>query len=173
MKMLKSTGPETDPWGTPLFTGLCLHIMPFTTILVLWPSNQFLIHWTCTSPGRWHWPPSLCPPLTSLHLRRPLDWSGITFPWWSQAGCLGSPAHPLCALTYLLGGSVPWSSHRHRSKAHWPVVSWVLLPPLGFYSDGSPHVKSSLHRVSSVLLSHGNYTTKVTEAPTWRVLITL
>ena len=35
----------------------------------------------CRSPGRWHHLPSLNSPVLSLHHRRPLDWSGVTFPW--------------------------------------------------------------------------------------------
>ena len=46
MKMLKSTSPKTDPWGTPLVTGLYLNIEPLITTLCLLLSNQFLIHWT-------------------------------------------------------------------------------------------------------------------------------
>jgi len=33
MKMLKSTGPKTDPWGTPLVTSLHLDIEPSVTTL--------------------------------------------------------------------------------------------------------------------------------------------
>jgi len=33
----------------------------------------------CTSTGRWHQLPSLCPPVPSFHHRWPLDWLGMTF----------------------------------------------------------------------------------------------
>ena len=32
--MLKSTGPKTDPWRTPLITSFYLDIEPFTTLTV-------------------------------------------------------------------------------------------------------------------------------------------
>jgi len=44
MKMLKSTSPKTDPWGTPLMTSLHLDTQPLTATLWLQPSNQFFIH---------------------------------------------------------------------------------------------------------------------------------
>jgi len=34
--MLKSTGPSTDPWGTPLVTDLHLDIEPLNTALRVW-----------------------------------------------------------------------------------------------------------------------------------------
>ena len=67
---------------------------------------------------------SLCPPMLSLHRRRPPHWSSMMFPWWSHAGCFRSLAHSSCALTCLPGGSLP----RHRGEARWPVVFWVFLP---------------------------------------------
>ena len=78
--MLKSTGPKTDHWGTPLTTVLCLDVVPYNTILCLWPSNQSLIHRIahpsnpylshlvlqvrhpqCRAEGQ-EWPPSTCWP---------------------------------------------------------------------------------------------------------------
>jgi len=44
IKMLKSIGPKTDPWGTLLVTGLHLDREPLITTLCLRPFNQFLVH---------------------------------------------------------------------------------------------------------------------------------
>ncbi|KAK4814241.1 LOW QUALITY PROTEIN: hypothetical protein QYF61_012737 [Mycteria americana] len=44
MKILNSTGPSTDPCGTPPITDLHLDIEPLTATLWMLPSNQFLIH---------------------------------------------------------------------------------------------------------------------------------
>ena len=44
IKMLKSTHPKTDPWGTPLITSFHLDIEPLITTLCLQPFNQFFIH---------------------------------------------------------------------------------------------------------------------------------
>lgn len=44
MKMLKSTSPSTDPWGTPLLTDL--HPDTEALVTILWVQSQFLIHWT-------------------------------------------------------------------------------------------------------------------------------
>ena len=44
IKMLKSTGPRTDPWGTALMTVLHLDTESLTTTLWLWSSNQLFIH---------------------------------------------------------------------------------------------------------------------------------
>ena len=46
MKKLNSTGPSTDPWGTPLVTGVHLDIELLTTTLCQRLSNQFLSHRT-------------------------------------------------------------------------------------------------------------------------------
>ncbi|KAF1478525.1 Cilia- and flagella-associated protein 99, partial [Pygoscelis antarcticus] len=46
MKILNSTGPNTDPCRTPLVTNLHLDIEPLTTTLWMRPSNQFLTHRT-------------------------------------------------------------------------------------------------------------------------------
>ena len=43
IKMLKHTGPKTDPWAS-LVTGLHLDIKPVSTTLWLQSSNQFIIH---------------------------------------------------------------------------------------------------------------------------------
>lgn len=43
-----STGPWMDPWGRALVNGLYLDtepLAPLATILWLWPSSQFFIHW--------------------------------------------------------------------------------------------------------------------------------
>lgn len=45
IKMLKSTGLKTAPWGTLFITSLHLDIEPLTTALWLQPSEQFFIHW--------------------------------------------------------------------------------------------------------------------------------
>ena len=44
MKLLKNTDPKTNPWGTPLVTGLHPDKEPLITTLWLHPANQFLIH---------------------------------------------------------------------------------------------------------------------------------
>lgn len=44
-KILSNTGPNTDPWGTPLITSHHLDTEPWTTTLWVWPSGPFLIHW--------------------------------------------------------------------------------------------------------------------------------
>ena len=41
IKTLKKTGPNTEPWGTPLVTSYQLGLAPFTTTLWAWPSSQF------------------------------------------------------------------------------------------------------------------------------------
>ncbi|KAK4819900.1 hypothetical protein QYF61_014635 [Mycteria americana] len=41
IKILNKTGPNTDPWGTPLVTGRQLELTPFTTTLWARPSSQF------------------------------------------------------------------------------------------------------------------------------------
>ena len=46
MKVLKSSSPKTDPWGTPLLTGLHPDTEPLITTLWLHPASQFLIHQT-------------------------------------------------------------------------------------------------------------------------------
>jgi len=51
IKMLKTTGPKTVPWGTPLVIGVHLDIEPLTTTVWLWVSNQFLIHWIVYPPN--------------------------------------------------------------------------------------------------------------------------
>ena len=43
MKILNSTGPSMDLWGTPLVTSAHLNIEPLTTTFWLQPSNQFLL----------------------------------------------------------------------------------------------------------------------------------
>lgn len=43
MKILKSTTPKTNLWGTPLMSSLHLAIQPLTTTPWLWPSNQ--LYW--------------------------------------------------------------------------------------------------------------------------------
>ena len=60
MKILTSTGPSNDPWGTPLVTSLHLDIAPLTTSLWMQPSKQFPIHWT-VHPSN--------PPLSDLERR--------------------------------------------------------------------------------------------------------
>ena len=45
LKILKSTGPSTDSWRSPIITSLHLDIEPLTTALWLQPSEQFFIHW--------------------------------------------------------------------------------------------------------------------------------
>ena len=50
MKVLNSTRPNTNPWGTPLVTDLHLDIEPLTTTLWLQPSSQFLMHRIVLSP---------------------------------------------------------------------------------------------------------------------------
>ena len=64
IKMLKSTGPKTVPWGTLLFTGLHLDIEPSITTLRLQPFNQFLVHWVI-HPSKPH--------LSNLDIKRWLD----------------------------------------------------------------------------------------------------
>ena len=44
IKMSKSTGPKTDPWGTPHVTSLYLAIESLIATLFLWPFKQFLTH---------------------------------------------------------------------------------------------------------------------------------
>ena len=46
IRMLKSTGPRTDPWGTLLVPGLHPDTDPLIKTLWLCPASQFLIHWT-------------------------------------------------------------------------------------------------------------------------------
>jgi len=134
---LKSTGPKTDLQGTPLVISLHLDIEPLTTTLWLWPSHQFLIHWIVhpsnpslsnlklrmwqeTTPKTLQKSKQMTSvafpfsPMPSLHHRKPPYWSGTAFPWWSHAGCLGSPACPPCALTCLPGGTVPRSTEAVR-----------------------------------------------------------
>jgi len=41
IKILKRTGPSTNPWGTPLVTGHQLDLTPFITTLWVWPFSQF------------------------------------------------------------------------------------------------------------------------------------
>jgi len=53
INILNSTGPSTDPWGTPLVTGLHLDIEPLTATLWLRPSNQFLTHRTVHPSNPW------------------------------------------------------------------------------------------------------------------------
>lgn len=51
---------------------------------------------------------------------------GMIFPWWSHAGCLGSPAHPSSAITSFhkdLFHDIP----RHRGDVHQSVVPQVFL----------------------------------------------
>ena len=161
IKMLKSTGPKTDTWRTSVVTGLHLDTELLATTLWLWPSNQFLIHWIvhpsnpplsnleirmwfetwscqrpCRSPGIWHQLPSLCPLMLSLHHRRPPDWSGTTFPWWSHAGCLRSLAYPSCPINISSRGSVPWSFEAQRWGS-LSVVPQVFLPSPPFLVNGS------------------------------------
>ena len=98
IEMLKSSGPRMDPWGTPLITGLHLDMEPLTTALWLRPSNQFLIQhilqpsnpslsnlevrlWCRTVSKAQLQLPFLCPPMPSLHHRRPPDGSGMLCPW--------------------------------------------------------------------------------------------
>lgn len=40
-----STGPNTEPWGTPLVIGLLLTIKTLTATLWMWPSSQFPTNW--------------------------------------------------------------------------------------------------------------------------------
>ncbi|KAK4828313.1 hypothetical protein QYF61_025325 [Mycteria americana] len=40
IKILNRTGPDTEPWGTPLVTGCQLDLTPFTTTLWARPSSQ-------------------------------------------------------------------------------------------------------------------------------------
>jgi len=158
IKMLKSIRFKTDPWGTLLITDLHLNTEPLSTTLWLWLANKFLFHqivhpsipylsnleirmcWgtmskPCTSPGRLHQLPSLCPLMPSLHHRRPLGRPSMTFPWWNHADCLGSPTCPSSALTCLPGGSVPWSSQAQRWGSLVCSFPQVLLSP--FLENGS------------------------------------
>lgn len=65
--------------------------------------------------------------MQSLPHRRPPDWSGMIYPWWSHAAYLGSPLCLACALILLPGGSVPSSSQLQRWAS---PVPWVLLKSL-------------------------------------------
>jgi len=107
--MLKSTGPKTDHWGTPLTTVLCLDVVPYNTILCLWPSNQSLIHRIahpsnpylshlvlqvrhpqCRAEGQ-EWPPSTCWPYFLLMQPRIqlAFWAGVTsFKYLARTHCL-------------------------------------------------------------------------------------
>jgi len=123
IKMLKSTSPNVDPWGAQLMTGLYLPKEPLTTNLWLCPFSHLFIHQLVqpsslpsleTNPGRRHLLPSLC--LPSFYHRRPPDWSGMFCPWWSWAGCLGSPPHLVCGLTSLPGFSAPSPSQTGKSE---------------------------------------------------------
>lgn len=42
MKIFNNTGPSMDPWGTPLITDVHQGSKPFTSILWMGLSNQFL-----------------------------------------------------------------------------------------------------------------------------------
>jgi len=133
IKILKSTGVRTEPWGTPLMTGLHLVINPSTTTLWLHPPNQLFIFWIvqpsnpcffnldlgecggphqnpCTCLGRQQQLPFFCPLMLSQHFRRPSVWLGTICLWCSHAGCLRSPTCLTCALMPLPGGSAPLSS---------------------------------------------------------------
>lgn len=46
MKILNSTSPSTDPWGTPLITDLHLDLEPLTTTPWIWSHSLFLVYWT-------------------------------------------------------------------------------------------------------------------------------
>jgi len=46
MKKLNKTGLSTDPWGTPLVTGLRIDSAPLMTTLWVLPFSQFSIHFT-------------------------------------------------------------------------------------------------------------------------------
>lgn len=48
MKRLNSTGPSTDPWGSPLVTGLQLDFVPWITTLQAQPFSQFSVPLTAT-----------------------------------------------------------------------------------------------------------------------------
>ena len=51
--MRNNMGPNTDPWGTPLITGLQLDSSPSTTTLCFLPDNQSLTQFTTLSPIPW------------------------------------------------------------------------------------------------------------------------
>lgn len=57
----------------------------------------------CTSPSRWHLL-FLCPQMSSLHLKRSPDWSGMICSWWGHVSWLSSPPHLPRSLTSLPEG---------------------------------------------------------------------
>lgn len=131
---------KTGPCGTPLVTNLYLDIEPLTTILLMWLTKQILINQEGHCEGlkgfmevqtalrkfrQLRSAVSLSIEYKSL-AHRPLGSSGRTCIWWSCAGCPESPPHPSCALSCLLEGSVPWSSH--AQKWGWQVSSSYSLP---------------------------------------------
>jgi len=90
--------------------------------------------------------PSLSLPMPSPHQRRPPDWLGRTFPWWSRAGSLGSHTHSSCDLACHPGGSDPSSSQAQRwhspacsssGSSLFPFLYMGVMWPF-FQSPGNP-----------------------------------
>ncbi|KAK4829020.1 hypothetical protein QYF61_001795 [Mycteria americana] len=64
MNMLNTTGPSTEPWGTPLVSGRQLDLTPFTTTLCAWPAKS-------QNPLGWKRPLRSSSPTINLTVPRP------------------------------------------------------------------------------------------------------
>ena len=71
MKIRKSSGPNTEPWGTPDFTSAASDISPFTTTLCVHPSKNDVIQF-CKTLNVYHNFPLLLAVFHVLRYRQPL-----------------------------------------------------------------------------------------------------
>lgn len=136
-QMLTNAGFNTNPWGTPFVTGIHLDIMPFTAVLRVQPSSQFLVCWAvhlsnpCLSSldNDTMWDnvkpfaqvqaddigcSSFIHQHCNLSHRRPSNLSDTVCPCWSHFACHKLPPSFPYAFTQLPGGSVPWPSWTQR-----------------------------------------------------------
>lgn len=147
MKILKSTGPKTEPYGTPLTTGL-----QYGVTLSAQPMSQWLNHHMMSLPScaldilswrilwetesKLYWNSKRLHQLASLDLQGGLPGHGRksgmisrTFLSWSRAGC----NQWLCSLSgvfqYLLEKSSPLDTETKQSctvQDHSSYSSWKL-----------------------------------------------
>ena len=106
------------------------------------------------SPGRQHQLPILCPPVPSLHCRRPPDWSGTIHSWWSHAICLRSPLYLTCICHGFMIFGYQYSTSQHHA-VYWELRSKCFSS--GYLSGREEELRSPRAFLSTVIIpAQGN-----------------